>query len=404
MSLICKNCQYERPNNYTRADKTCPLCHAIYDIGDVMRISQPPTALDATTPQKPASIDLAKPTQNYSAAKSIELADTRSWRVQLFKNGNPIESRLQRLYKSHGPFVIDKYRLDWLVSAEVVRDASTVTTQSKSEGATSTKTGSLAGRAVVGGLIAGPAGAIIGGGSAKTHTSTSTTSTQSINVSIYISLLFKGDTSPIKIQLFDEASFQQVLACVGQKEWSQSELDNAKEESRLWHNEESLKAAKRRYANAYLWHVFFGVFSASVVPLFFLGGAFMSYIFAIIAAFFLAGTASAHSCDQRGCSFDKKEGVDISFFGLGSGLYAVIVVMLVIWSSFYFWNKSDKEESASAEKVRWERELQESYNKPKLSPDAVPCSSLEEWSKSQPLNSEQRARGMQYAKDHGNCY
>jgi ribosomal protein L7/L12 len=291
-----------------------------------------------------ATIDISKSQQDVSTAKSNLQVDARNWRVQLFKDGKPIESRLQRMFETHGPFVIDKYRLDRLVSAEIVRDASTVTTQSKSEGEASTKTGSLAGRVVAGAVIAGPVGAIIGGGSARTTSNTITTSTQALEVNIYMSLLFKGETAPLAIQVFAESSFQQVLASVGQKEWSQSELENAEDEHKSWLFNKSMQEAKKKYLNAEAAPVLWGVFVSTAIPAVYIANSFLLSVAGIVAAFILAFAAWSYSYGQMERLYDKNTISAARFKGLGSKLRLVIGAMLVIWSSVYLLNKSDTDD------------------------------------------------------------
>ncbi len=149
--------------------------------------------------------------------------------VEIFKDGKSMPSKIQRMFGSHGPFVIEHYRLDRLESADILRDASTVTIKSASTGEQTSQNGDVVTRAVVGGLIAGSAGAVIGGVTGKkSNTSTATTTTQSTNMHLYMSLRFKGEATPTVIQLWSETAFQRILACVSENEWTQSQIDEAK--------------------------------------------------------------------------------------------------------------------------------------------------------------------------------
>lgn len=223
MSKKCVKCGYVRQAIDIAPDYECPKCGVIY------------AKAESTAAQR--SVQKSEPREEKNAAPSIKdlpLPDIDSWRIVLYQDGNAVETKLKRLYATHGPFVIDDNRLDRLERVEIVRDASTVTTHSTSEGETSTKTGSLATRAVVGNMVAGPAGMIVGAGSAKIKTVTEAISKQSVNVDIYLSLHFRNVPSPVTVQVFSEEAFQQVIASQGSAEWSQPDLERARNESHAW--------------------------------------------------------------------------------------------------------------------------------------------------------------------------
>ena len=254
MSKQCVKCGYVRQASDTAPDYECPKCGVIYAKAESIAVQR--------------SVQKKEPIEEKNAGSSIKdlpLPNIDSWRVVLYQNGSPVETKLKRLYATHGPFVIDDYRLDRLEKVEIVRDASTVTTHSTSEGETSTKTGSLATRAVVGNMIAGPAGMIVGAGSAKTNTVTKTVSNETINVNIYLSLTFRELSSPVTIQIFSEEGFQQIFSSQGQAEWSQPVLEAAKDESLIWATERYRRTKIREEAEKQGMLIFGGIFVVGVV-------------------------------------------------------------------------------------------------------------------------------------------
>ena len=79
--------------------------------------------------------------------------------VTVFIRGNAVRPRINRMFDTHGPWLLGEIRLDQLKSVEVVRDASTVTTTEKSSG-TITNEISI-GRAIVGGIVGGGVAAVV---------------------------------------------------------------------------------------------------------------------------------------------------------------------------------------------------------------------------------------------------
>jgi uncharacterized membrane protein YeaQ/YmgE (transglycosylase-associated protein family) len=150
------------------------------------------------------------------------------------------------MFGTHGPYVISAtLRLDKLMTAEILRDASTITSQSKSEGTATTSTAGQIGRGIVGGVIAGPVGAIIGGSGASQKIETNSTTHQTRNVDIYLSLVFRGGESAV-IEVFDEASFRLLIASAGQNEWSDAQIQEAKQEAADYSKWEAEQHAQAR--------------------------------------------------------------------------------------------------------------------------------------------------------------
>lgn len=104
----------------------------------------------------------------------------------------------------------------------IVRHGKTII---RSNGNSSTKNGNMIGRAVVGGLVAGGAGAVIGGSTASRHTTNSSVVSQGDDIVIHdytIWITFKDIINPlVKIQLGDkedlarelEGAINAIIAC-----------------------------------------------------------------------------------------------------------------------------------------------------------------------------------------------
>jgi hypothetical protein len=147
--------------------------------------------------------------------------------VLVHEHGKPTMQKITRLFDHAGPHMLGTRRLDQMVSATVIRDASTVSTVATSVGTSKTSTASAVTRGVVGGLVAGPLGALIGGSGAAQNTASTTVSVQTTVTDVYMQLQFKHEVGPIAVQVKDEEAFSIIHTYVGCSEWTQAQLDEA---------------------------------------------------------------------------------------------------------------------------------------------------------------------------------
>jgi hypothetical protein len=148
--------------------------------------------------------------------------------VLVHEHGKPIMQKITRLFDHAGPHMLGTRRLDQMISATVIRDASTVSTVATSVGTSKTSTTSAVARGVVGGIVAGPLGALIGGTGASQNTASTTVSVQTTVTDVYMQLQFKNEVGPIAIQVKDEEAFSIIHTYVGCREWTQAQLDESK--------------------------------------------------------------------------------------------------------------------------------------------------------------------------------
>ena len=148
--------------------------------------------------------------------------------VTVFIRGNAVRPRINRMFDTHGPWLLGEIRLDQLKSVEVVRDASTVTTTEKSSG-TITNEISI-GRAIVGGIVGGGVAAVVGATGGRQKVSTESVAQQKVNAHVYVDLTF-SDRPSIKAIVHDEEAFQLLQSQIGQEEWSPYQIKKAKLEA-----------------------------------------------------------------------------------------------------------------------------------------------------------------------------
>ena len=84
--------------------------------------------------------------------------------IEIIKNGSPEKANIRKMFSSHGPYLIGDLRLDSLTSVNLLVDSSTTTSHQTGnhESITKAKTGSMLGRAVVGGVLLGGTAAAVG--------------------------------------------------------------------------------------------------------------------------------------------------------------------------------------------------------------------------------------------------
>lgn len=144
--------------------------------------------------------------------------------IYVLKSGESVPAKIERMFQTHGPFTIEGRRLDFLIKVNVLVDSSTSVIQTTGTSTSKAKTGSMVGRAVVGGVLTGGTGAIIGGLSAKRDSDTNTISSEVKQTEITAELIFEGETS-LYVVIRSIEAFHWLLSFAGQKPLTDEELE-----------------------------------------------------------------------------------------------------------------------------------------------------------------------------------
>lgn len=146
------------------------------------------------------------------------------------KDGQKALTAVRRMYGTHGPYMIGDYRLDRLVDTNVLVDSSTSTLHESGAIDSKTNTGSMLGRAVVGGVLLGGAGAAVGGVTASKNSTVNTTTTETKHVELTLKLLFSVG-NPLIVIVKSLETYHWLLGQVGCREYDDAALAEAKAES-----------------------------------------------------------------------------------------------------------------------------------------------------------------------------
>lgn len=147
--------------------------------------------------------------------------------IYIFKDGVSVDADIKRLFGTHGPYTIEGKRLDQLVKVQLIVDSSVSTIEQTGSIVEKAKTGSMVGRAVAGAVIAGGAGAVVGGLSGKKESVTSSVSSESIKTDLTAELIF-DDTSSLYVQVKKIEAFHWLLGFANQQPMTDDELGNEK--------------------------------------------------------------------------------------------------------------------------------------------------------------------------------
>jgi hypothetical protein len=115
--------------------------------------------------------------------------------IYIFRNGQTIPAKIEQLFVTHGPYTIEGNRLDLLTKAQIVVDSSTSSISQVGTSSSTANTGSMLGRAVVGGVLTGGAGAVIGGLSGKRDSTINTVSSESKSTELTTELTFEDGSN-----------------------------------------------------------------------------------------------------------------------------------------------------------------------------------------------------------------
>lgn len=144
--------------------------------------------------------------------------------IYIFKNGETIPAKIEKLFETHGPYTFEGKRLDQLSKVELLVDSSTSTIKQTGTASEHTQTSNMLGRAAVGGVLAGGAGAVIGGLSGKKESISSNVSSEVINTDLTAQLVFE-DNSSIYVRITDISAFHWLLGFANMKPLTDEELE-----------------------------------------------------------------------------------------------------------------------------------------------------------------------------------
>ena len=177
--------------------------------------------------------------------------------IYIFRDGQTIPAKIEQLFVTHGPYTIEGKRLDLLTKAQIIVDSSTSSISQVGTSSSTANTGSMLGRAVVGGVLTGGAGAVIGGLSGKRDSTINTVSSESKNTELTTELTF-DDGSSLYVLIKSMKSFHWLLGFASQRAWSEGEIEtfrnqasNKKFEMELYdaHEEAIKKIGYPRHGN-----------------------------------------------------------------------------------------------------------------------------------------------------------
>jgi hypothetical protein len=225
MSKKCLKCEYVRQPTDTAPDYECPNCGVVY--------AKFEAAMNQNAAPQPNHSEVLRSDKDSSSDVSFEFITPRAWHVTIHKDGKAEGANIRQQFTTHGPYVLNNYRIDKLERVEVFRDASTVTSHGTTKGTTTTSTMGQIGRGIVGGVIAGPVGAIIGGGGASQKTESATVTHQKQNLDMYLMLTFRGGES-LLVEVKNEGAFQFLVSSAGQEEWPQQQIESAEREAQAY--------------------------------------------------------------------------------------------------------------------------------------------------------------------------
>jgi len=144
--------------------------------------------------------------------------------IYIFKNGKTIQARIEKLFETFGPYTIEGRRLDLLTKVQLLVDSSTTSTYQSGTNTSIAKTGSMVGRAVMGGVLIGGVGAVIGGLSGKRESVINTVNNEILHTELTAELIFEDGYS-LYVLLKDKGSFHWLLSFVNQTPLTDEEIE-----------------------------------------------------------------------------------------------------------------------------------------------------------------------------------
>jgi len=150
--------------------------------------------------------------------------------IFIFKNGDFVSAKIEKMFGTHGPYLIEGKRLDCLVKVHLLTDSSTSTTRNIGTTVEKSNTGSLVGRSIAGAIVAGGAGAVIGGLSGKKESVNNTETQEVKDTDLTVELNFQ-DNSSLYLRVKNINDFHWLLGFVNETPLTDDEISIEKEKA-----------------------------------------------------------------------------------------------------------------------------------------------------------------------------
>lgn len=145
--------------------------------------------------------------------------------IYIFENGTKKRVTVERMFKTHGSYVLEGRRLDQLVRVQIIHDSSTSSQTHQGTSIDSVNNLNMLKRAAVGGVLIGGVGAAIGGITAQREATINTVTNTHINTELTAELIYADGTSQY-VLLDDIKPFHWLLSCVNQKPLTDEEVES----------------------------------------------------------------------------------------------------------------------------------------------------------------------------------
>lgn len=144
--------------------------------------------------------------------------------IYIFENGAKKRIHIERMFKTHGPYLLEGRRLDQLAKVQLIHDSSTSTQTQRGTSIDNVNNLNMLKRAAVGGILTGGVGAVIGGATAQRQATFNTTTKTHITTELTAELIYLDGTS--QYVLFDDLKpFHWLLGCANQTPLSDAEIE-----------------------------------------------------------------------------------------------------------------------------------------------------------------------------------
>lgn len=148
--------------------------------------------------------------------------------IYIFGEKGTVPATISRLYGAYGSQTIEGHRLDCLTNVQILANSSTSTINQTGSSIDQAKTGSMLGRAAVGGALLGGTGAIVGGITGKRESLHDNTSIETLHTELTAELSFNDGTS-LYVLLTTIEVFHWLLSFVGKAPLTDEELKKEEE-------------------------------------------------------------------------------------------------------------------------------------------------------------------------------
>lgn len=144
--------------------------------------------------------------------------------IYTFENGAKKRANVERMFKTHGPYLLEGRRLDQLAKVQLIHDSSTSTQTQRGTSIDNVNNLNMLKRAAVGGILTGGVGAVIGGATAQRQATFNTTTKTHITTELTAELIYMDGTS--QYVLFDDLKpFHWLLGCANQTPFTDAEIE-----------------------------------------------------------------------------------------------------------------------------------------------------------------------------------